>query len=468
MLAEKTLVGESYTAIIPITSNYMSSNTTATINDGVILGISTAQTVVEGLDIDSIYITGEDFTEVKVLAATFPIYLDFKENSIKPYNQVRFTVPSIINTGVFSIVFDQAQTISVLDQNGLEIITKQVTKKISIPVSPNAANFKIRFHSSKKRSVKLVSAKYSDKIYTDSCVIETQPIQVGLDLNVISIETCDNYGDKNVDIQYSIAINGGLYESFRPAGKVKLTSKVMPQSIIKTDKYVNNTIIPVQVTDLYNGVYRYYPDTLIPQYAKIILLSKKLGTDIYSASTYNTDNSISLQIFNSVDIAIQINTEQSVVLDGVEVQYNNINNGTILITRGYHTLVIPKNMWNETVDLDTYKITQVYPTYLTIVNRNTQVVSTISNIFSTVQASTNSLYLQLLSLNCNMFMNRENVFRKLDNTYLEYFYRNTNETIYLLNYSPIKTVNTIQIKATLISNDNVTCPYISKIMIRGL
>lgn len=468
ILAEKRLIGESYTAILPLTAQYANiENTTATITDGVIFGTSTAQVVVDGLNIDAIYLVGEDFTDLKVLADTFPLYLELGANVMKSYNQVRVTVPAIVNNGVFSLTFDQPQVISILNASNLEILPKQVVKNISIPVSKSSSNFKIRFHSNQKKSVKILSAKYSDKIYTESCTFETQPIAIGQDLSAITIETCDNYTDPNVDMNYYISINGGAYNSFRPSGKTKLISTSMPQSIIKTDQYISNDIVPINYSDLYLGSYRYYPVDLVPQYAKLIMLSKLLGTDTYSANSYNSSEKLLVHLFNVKDSVLKINIGQSVVLDGKYIQYSDYN-GNVLIKAGYHTLEMDKVLWKEPVDLLEASITQVHPTYLITVDRVTGEEVEVSYTFDTAQAATNSIYLQLLSAGYSIFLNKENIFRKLDDSYVEYFYRNTNETIYLLNYNQTKTVNTVQIKATFMSKDKVTCPYISKIIIRGL
>ena len=80
----------------------------------------------------------------------------------------------------------------------------------------------------------------------------------------------------------------------------------------------------------------------------------------------------------------------------------------------------------------------------------------------------NSIYLQLLLKNCLIYLKEEAVKRKYDKDYIEYLYKDTPSPIYVYSEAYQTTVNTIQFRVTLSSEDHKICPYVSKMLVRGV
>ncbi len=68
----------------------------------------------------------------------------------------------------------------------------------------------------------------------------------------------------------------------------------------------------------------------------------------------------------------------------------------------------------------------------------------------------------------DIYLFEDAVKRKYSNNYLEYVYKDNPYKTYILNESPSRLVDTIQIRATMKSVNEVVCPYISKIIVRGI
>ena len=68
----------------------------------------------------------------------------------------------------------------------------------------------------------------------------------------------------------------------------------------------------------------------------------------------------------------------------------------------------------------------------------------------------------------DIYLIEEKLNKKLDNAFVEYFFKSNPYPLYVISESVQTRVNTIQIRATMTSLDKVTCPYISNITIRGI
>ena len=79
-----------------------------------------------------------------------------------------------------------------------------------------------------------------------------------------------------------------------------------------------------------------------------------------------------------------------------------------------------------------------------------------------------SLYLQIFNKKVDIYLTEEKLNKKLDNAFVEYFFKSNPYPLYVISESVQTRVNTIQIRATMTSLDKVTCPYISNITIRGI
>jgi hypothetical protein len=502
LLAEKKLIGETYTAIIPIDKDYTSINTTATIEDGVVLGVGyeTGKVVETALKLDTINIIGEENTKFKISGKNnqYPLILSTSKNLYNTFNQFRIMLPTITQSGILLIQFDKVEAISILNKDGYEIVSKHINETVKFPVDSSSKSFSIRFLDNSKRDITIKAMYFTEAIYNKETVYETNLIDINETLSYITVESCDNYATSDVNIKYEISLNGEAYEEYRPSGKLK--DKLVP-SIIKTDKYGYNA--PLELTDPVReeGVFKFYPENPIAQNSKLRAFSLKVGTDILSIEafleptgvtgflmheTYDEDFYLNLESYRSaflytegaeqlvkINIVVKdsftlyINEGSYVILDNIKYKWEDVE-GEVSISKGLHTLEFRLEEWKEMVDLTVYEITGVDTDFLEVTNRETSERSQLEFYYNPKEKQFNSLYLQLLLSKVDVYLFEDAVKRKYSDSYLEYFYKDNPYKVYILNESPSKLVSTIQIRATMKSVNEVVCPYISKIIVRGI
>lgn len=103
LLSERKLIGESYTAVIPLNKeSSISDTTTATIENCIIFGngFTTDKEGVIKIPLDSIYMKGEEDTEFSIENTK---RINFKRNYYNSYQQIKITIPSINQTGLLHL-----------------------------------------------------------------------------------------------------------------------------------------------------------------------------------------------------------------------------------------------------------------------------------------------------------------------------------------------------------------------------
>lgn len=504
LLAEKKLIGETYTAIIPIETNYTTPNTTAIVEDGVILGAGydTGKVVETALQLDTVNIIAEESTKFRISGKTneYPLVLSVNKNLYNPYNQVKIVLPTITQSGILLIKFDKVEAISVLDRDGYEIVSKHINNIVKFPVDSSSRSFSLRFLDNTRRDIQINAMYFTEAIYNKTTVYETFPIDINKQLSYLTIESCDNYATSDVDIKYEISINGEDYEEYRPSGKLK--NKVI-QSIIRTDKFGYNEPVILENPEKDENVFKFYPANPIAQSSRLKAFSLKLGTDVYSAEaffepssvvgflmdeTYDEDRWISIEdrrksmlfITKGVEDVMKlhivvketfdlyINEGSFIILNGIKYKFEDTVDGAVTITKGLHTIEFLRHDWKETIDLEVYALTEIGDDYLEGTHRETGIREKVDFYFNPKEKQFNSLYIQFWLQQTDIYMFEEPIKRKYSNSYIEYFYKDNPYKTYLLNESPSKIVDTIQIRATMKSVNEVVCPYISKIIVRGI
>lgn len=469
LLADRKLTGETFTSIIPLTYDYVSDSSTATLKDTIIMGIEKDK--MEGeeyINISGINITGEEHTVVKVNSRVFPYTLEM-HNKIRSYSQVKIDISTVIREGIFNLEFEESQVISILDSNNFELVPKHVTKQISLPVTFQTNNFKIRFFNNEIQKIKINKATYTDKIYIQEVTYESKKLAIEENLSQVVIDTCDNYSDPNVDIQYFIRFNTEEYQSLRPLNKFKinLEDKYL-QSIVLTDRYIDNEIIKIEENILEDGVFKFEIENLQVSVNKLRGFNKKLGDNLYSLEKYINKNSYTINIFNKEEIEIVLNKDQSITLNNDLIQAKD-KNLVLKLQKGFNRLEVDKTLWKEPVDLESTWIKEIKEDSLVVVDRETEEIREIPYIFNTLQASTNSIYLQLLESESQVFIEEIEMFKKVSKTdTVEYIYKSDPNPIYIASYSRKKEINSIQLKAVMKSKDKRTCPFISRIILKGV
>lgn len=472
LLSERKLTGETYTLQVPLTEGYYSKNTTATIKDEVIFGIGfNEENVTAKLDLSTLYIKSEENTDFKITSETnlYPIEIQLAENFYKPYNQLKLTVGSLSQTGILYIKFAKAEAISVLDMNGYEIIEPYVTDKISLNITAETKSFSIRFASPQKRVVTIKEMYFTEAVYNKTTVFETMPLAIDKDLSFLTVQTCDNYSNKDVSINYEISINSNPYRAFRPNGK--LNNKKL-QSIIKTG-ITDNTEVKLNYTTLQNGYYRYYNENLVNINSRLKIFSGKMGEDFLSLENFlpTTVEDVTLHIQSPRDFVLKLSQGMFIYIDDMYYEYDGVNLGSVKVEAGLCKIRVEKRFWKEIVDLDLYEVVSIEKEKLTVYERTDlgQTKIVVDNYFDTENIQHNSIYLQLKQNKCQVYLKEEeNIGRKFDADYIEYFYKDDQQPLYVYSEAYQTTVDTIQIRVTLDAIDAKVCPYISKIIVRGV
>lgn len=472
LLSERKLTGESYTLQVPIEKGYYSSNTTATVDDGVIFGIGFDENNVSSkLDLSTLYIKSEENTDFKITSETnlYPINIQLAENFYKPYNQLKLTISNLSQTGILYLKFDKAEAISVLDSNGYEIVEPYITDKVSLNINTDSKSFSIRFANNKKRTVTIREMYFTEATYNKTTVFETLPLALDKNLSFLTVQTCDNYSNRNVDIKYEISINGNPYRAFRPNGK--LNSKKL-QSIIKTS-ITEDIEVKLNYDTLQDGYYRYYNENLVNINSRLRVFSGKMTEDFLSLENFlpSTTQTFEVTIYNPQDFVLKLSPNMYVYVDDFYYEYNDVNKGNVEITEGLRKIKIERKFWKEIIDLDKYEIVSIEKEKLTVFEReaDVKVKIEVDHYFDPIDVNSNSIYLQLMQNSVDIYLKEEvDIRRKLDADYIEYFYKEDPKPIYVYSEAYQTTVDTIQIRVTLDTHDHKICPYVSKILVRGV
>lgn len=469
LLSERTLTGESYTLQIPLKKEYATDNTTATIEDEVVFGIGFNEVSVKNkLDLSTLQLRGEENTLFKVSteSETYPLRINFEENFYKPYNQLKISVTNLTQTGVLFIKFDKAEVVSVLNKDGYETIEPFITDRLTINISHETQSFSLRFANNSQRIVTVNEMYFTEAIYNKKTVFETVPFQIDKDLSFLTVQTCDNYSTRDVSINYEISINNSSYRAFRPNGKLN-TQKI--QSIIRT-REVHPTEVKIEYTDTVNGSYRFYNENLVSMNSKLRVFSGKMGVDFYSLESYLPTDEYEMHLYVPEDFTLKLSPSMFVYVNDLLYSYENTEEGAVSIQKGLNTLKVSKNFWKEVIDLDNYSIISVETNKITVIAKDdkTKQLIEVDNYFDTSMFVSNSIYLQLLLKNCLIYLKEEAVKRKYDKDYIEYLYKDTPSPIYVYSEAYQTTVNTIQFRVTLSSEDHKICPYVSKMLVRGV
>ena len=478
LLSERKLIGESYTAVLPLDKDYISKNTTALVENNMTLGVGYESELTSEnlLNLDTLYIGAQEETVLKIESETlnsYPLKLKLNKNFYNKYQQIKITLPRITQTGILYLEFDKQEAFSILNRDGYEIIPKHISNTVKFPVNNDSRSFSIRLLENTDREVIVKALYFTEQIYNTTTVYESTIMSVEEDLSLLSVQTCDNYTDKNVNIKYEISVNEREYEEFRPNGKLK---ENLTQSIIKASILNYENTIKLSNPILDNGVYKFYTNELINSEIKVKAFSWKFKEDFNSVESFVQDshNHPSELFYNMFFV---VKEDIKVVLNSILEFYDNgklikkeTEGDVYTLKRGIHKIRVLKTLWKETVDLNKFSIFSILENKLTVIERETEEKKTIDFIYNPSEdlVQSTSLYLQIFNKKVDIYLTEEKLNKKLDNAFVEYFFKSNPYPLYVISESVQTRVNTIQIRATMTSLDKVTCPYISNITIRGI
>lgn len=503
LIAERTLIGESYTAVVPLEQEYVSDKTTATVKDNIVFGSGflSKPSGKNLLKLDTIYMSGQEDTEFKIVSKenTYPLRLRLKRNYYNKYQQVKINLPKITQSGILYIEFAQIETISILNREGYEIVSKFVTDRIEFPVNNGSISFSLRLHDNREKELQIKALYFTEQIYNTQTIFETLPFAVGQDLTFLTIQTCDNYSDKNVKIKYEIAINDQGYEEFRPNGKLRDN---LTQSIIKTSKFNYENILKLENPVLDNGTFKFYTEDLVSSEVKFRSFAGKFGEDFLSLENFiGSDGKYFLSTEDSEMITTETNTplkkeslisldkgerllklfivvkeDFNVVLndiiemevDGFLINKETYSDGKYTFKKGIREVSISDVYWKEIIDLEKYYIEKITEGTMEVVERETGIKTILDFYYDPKAPLYTSLYLQIFNKKVDIFLYEETLKRKYDDQHVEYYYKENPYPVYVITEATSLRVDGLQIRVTMKSLNEITCPFISNITIRGI
>lgn len=503
LIAERTLIGESYTAVVPLEAEYASEKTTATLRDNIVFGSGfiSEPSGKNLLKLDTIYMSGQEDTEFKIVSKenVYPLKLKIKRNFYNKYQQIKINLPKITQSGILYIEFGQIETISILNKDGYEIVSKYITDRIEFPVNNSSGSFSLRLHDNREKELQIKALYFTEQIYNTETVFETLPFAIGQDMTFLTIQTCDNYTDKNVNIKYEIAINGQPYEEFRPNGKLKNS---LIQSVIKTSKFNLENILKLENPVLDNGTFKFYTEDLVSSEVKFRSFSSKFGEDFLSLENYigsngthfiSTENHETLSTESNTplkkesiiaidsgerllklflivkeDFDIILNDLIEMEVDGFLVSKEIYPDGKFTFKKGVREVVLSDVYWKEIVDLEKYYIEKIGEGFMDVIERETGEKTTLDFYYDPKAPLYTSLYLQIFNKKVDIFLREEYLKRKFDDQHVEYYYKENPYPVYVITEATSVLVEYLQIKVTMKSHDEITCPFISNMTIRGI
>ena len=502
LIAERTLIGESYTAVVPIDKEYITDKTTATVRDDIVFGSGflSKPSGKNLLKLDTMYINGQEDTEFKIVSKenTYPLKLKLKRNFYNKYQQLKVNLPKITQSGILYIEFAQIETISILNKDGYEIVSKYVTDKIEFPVNNGSISFSIRLHDNREKELQIKALYFTEQIYNVQTLYETLPFSVGQDLTFLTIQTCDNYTDKNVKIKYEVAINGDEYEEFRPNGKLRDN---LTQSIIKTSKFNFENILKLENPVLDNGTFKFYTEDLVSSEVRFKSFSCKFGEDFLSLENFigsdgkyflSTEDSemiltetsplkkdslisldkgerlLKLYMVVKEDFDIVLNDIIEMEVDGFLINKETYKDGKYTFKRGVREVSISDVYWKEIIDLEKYYIEKITDGTMEVVERDTGIKTVLDFYYDPKAPLYTSLYLQIFNKKVDIFLKEEVLKRKFDDQHVEYYYKENPYPVYVITEATSIRVDVLQLRVTMKSLDEITCPFISNITIRGI
>lgn len=421
IVGERNMTGYIYSTNIPISTNYTSKENTALVKEGIVFGTTINSRIDEGTLLPISVLTHYDTNITNTSKYIENILLNTVGKNVI---ELRLNVEKYIGNYLI-INFNDFQVVELLENDNV-LVEKTLIKHKTIPI--NSTSITIRFHSKNNKPIKIDSILSTNKIYTETVVFESTPISINKQLEYLSLDICDNNGIDAVSINYYLKINNKDYEIIsNTSNKIKEY-----QNIIKTNKDNLLKFDEVKGSKYKEDFYKFplsFP-TAPSGYTTEIYINnnKQINTgELYFIVPKDT-------LIVKEDLLLQIN-------DSLYIDNKLVTENTYLLTKGLHSIVTT-NTSNEVSTIN----------YEVLSNTSSQIF--ISKIEKEIIEDSSTYYIKLSNLDLLPAYN----LLKDDNEY----------SIFIPNNKSVEYIDTIQLKAELKSNDKKTCPFISKIIVRGI
>lgn len=425
ILVERKTTSTIYSTIVPINEQQTNKQTTsATIKENVIFGVPSTEIKEE--DITTLTINNISFKNLNIKKVSKGVLkntiisnlthntLPF-EFQINLNNLVSNTSNIILDLGNYAII-------EVYKNNSL-IKEKELNNYFNIPVTKDDETVTIRSYPTihKVSDLYINNLGISEYIYQENTVYESKEIPINDTFSYLVLDTCDNTQDNNIQINYSISINDKEYERVNTTNNFADKNNMI-QSVINLSKDDELTLLPLSGTKKSEGDIQYFlPNDIQNQVSNDI--------EVYIKNTRKVKKeSLWLLIKEDTLLIKSYLTSYDIYIDN-----QKITEDSFLIPKGFRNIILTGTYNYDYLE----KITN-------------------ESIFS------NKLIKPILIINDFKYVSLNSMELLNSNSTI------TIEDIYIKNIKKDIYLNTIKIKADLISLDKRTVPFISRFLIRGI
>lgn len=435
ILVERNTTSTIYSTIIPITKQQTNiTNTTATISDNIIFGISESK--IDRDTITALHLNNISFKNlnIKSLNKSSTDLLEDLIISNKTHNSLPFEFTIDVRgllKGSTSIILG-LKDFAILEvyKNNSLFREKTLSNYYNIPVDLDTQSITIRsyptMHKSSDLNFDIIGL--TEFIYQNSSTYETKQIPINKSLSNLVVDTCDNSNDSNINIKYYISINNKEYERFLPVKKNNSKNVNNLQSIITLSKDSELSMVGFNGTKIREGDIRYQLPSSLQNFLEY-------QTYVYVPNINESNTELFLLIKEDTTINPSLLDPEAVFLVD-----DNPQEEEIYLPKGIRKLQIISEDSTTTFDYNYLKL---------IIGEG--------NIYS------HKILKPILKTNENIkylsFSTPE---------MLTYFNTINPQEVFIKDSKKEIVINTIKIKSILSSVDKKTVPYISRILIRGL
>ena len=407
------------------------------------------------LESDSLINSGKKFIVDGYMSenikADIEFLIDRKEYSFFNNIQANTDVPHLytLYTSEDGAFFDKINSNPILTSNLNIQIDKTNHRFIKIVVhmpratssNSNGFLYRIKFNSMllKVSQYKNVSTFFTGDINVDS---------IG---EYVAIDTCDNYQNKNVKINYQISINGGQFRSIKPLRKISIYEDGLISSMPISD-YLDYKI--AHLTEHTSESNRNIFDTSI-------------DVNIFNSSRfrYFSPNHRFVTGGNYTSVTGILYEDREYDFGQVGVVINGIvKTGKVKIYAGVNTIEFPSHSFNELFNIDNIEEAKIDGNRI-IIYKDGEIVNTIFD----VDSYKNGFFMSIDIFGAKAILGKEvtdeiHIIDDTDGLYVSS--PNDVNSLYILMKNKISNIDTVNLKIDMKSMDTFTRPEINRIIFR--
>ena len=285
------------------------------------------------------------------------------------------------------------------------------------------------------------------KKYKSETVFQSNDIDINAAGEYIAIDTCDNYENKNVSINYMISIDGGIFKTIKPLRAISRSDYTI-RSLIPINDFIDNNV----------GVMTKFTESEGKHIYTNLIDKGMFESNIikfYNGSNPFVDNGDSISITGIMTKDKKVNFNDTVFIGGVPFS------GETLLRCGLVTIDVPKNKFNILFDYSNVEIVS-YSNGTFIIKKD--------NIESTVYDRDYESNMFVLIVNTFDYILGNEITDEIEmDTKEDGVQLKTSDSVsklYVLARSKYSPVKSVKIRADMKSLDSYTKPEITRIIFK--